>query len=195
MSPANDKTDHLATFSSCHPVIFLLGYRGTGKTTVARLLAQRLGWDWLDADERLEKQHGRTIRQIFAEEGEAGFRAKEALQLDELRGHRRHVISTGGGIVLRPENRQKLKTSGKCVWLTADPATIWRRINADASTAERRPNLTVGGLAEIEQLLHIREPFYRECADLIVPTMDRTPEEVAEIIDRWLAERGASAPC
>src|SRR5262249_48064027 len=90
-------------------VIFLIGYRGSGKTTVARILAERLGWSWLDADTLLEARHGRTIRQIFAEEGEAGFRDKEERLLDELSQGRQHVIATGGGIVLRPVNRDKLK--------------------------------------------------------------------------------------
>lgn len=167
--------------------VFLIGYRGTGKTTTAQLLAGELGWDWLDADQVLEARHGRTIKQIFAEEGEAGFRDKEAALLAELCQVQRHVIATGGGIVLRPENRERLKAAGRVVWLTADPATLWQRIAGDATTAERRPNLTVGGLAEIEQLLQAREPLYREVAQLSVDTGQQTPAEVAEIIARWLS--------
>jgi shikimate kinase len=161
--------------------IFLIGYRGSGKTIVARLLAERLGWDWLDADTLLEALHQRTIRQIFADEGEVGFRDKESAILTELAGRERIVIATGGGIVLRPQNREKLQ-SGRVVWLTADAETLWQRINADASTAERRPNLSVGGMAEVEQLLQVREPLYRECAHLAVSTMNRTPAQVADAI-------------
>jgi shikimate kinase len=167
--------------------LFLVGYRGTGKTTTAQLLAGRLGWDWLDADQVLEARQAKTIKQIFAEEGEAGFRDKEAALLAELCQAQRHVIATGGGIVLRPENRERLKATGQVVWLTADPATLWRRIAGDATTTERRPNLTVGGLAEVEQLLQVREPLYREVAQLIVDTARQTPAEVAEVISRWLA--------
>ena len=98
--------------------VFLIGYRGSGKTTVARLLAQILGWEWCDADVVLEQRYGQGIYQIFAKEGEAAFRDKEAEVLDGLARLEKHVVATGGGIVLRPENRTKLR-SGKVVWLTA----------------------------------------------------------------------------
>lgn len=166
--------------------LFLIGYRATGKTTTARLLAELLGWDWLDADQVLEARHGKTIKQIFAEEGEAGFRDKEASLLEELCRCQRQVIATGGGVILRPENRSKLAAAGRVVWLTADAATLWQRIAGDTTTAERRPNLTVGGLAEVEQLLQAREPYYREVAHLIVDTAKQTPAAAAEQIAQWL---------
>jgi shikimate kinase len=166
--------------------IFLIGYRGTGKSTVARLLAGRLGWGWVDADELLESQHGRTIRQIFAEEGEAGFRDKEAAILDELCRGERLVVATGGGVVLREENRRRMRAAGRVVWLTADAQTVWRRLQQDPTTAERRPALTVGGLAEVEELLRVREPHYRECADLRVDSAACSPAEVVEAILRSL---------
>jgi shikimate kinase len=162
--------------------IFLIGYRGTGKTTVARLLAERLGWQWLDADALLEQRHGRSIKQIFAEEGEAGFRDKEAALLPELCRLRKCVIATGGGIILRPSNRETLRAAGTVVWLSADAATLWRRIQADTTTAERRPNLTGGGLGEVEELLRVREPLYRECAHRTVSAEGRSPTEVADLI-------------
>ncbi len=162
--------------------LFLIGYRGTGKTTVARLAAVRLGWDWCDADEVIEEQAGKTIRAIFAEEGEAGFRDREAAVLAELCRRDRHVIATGGGVVLRPENRARLREAGRVVWLTADAETLWQRMLADPETAERRPPLTVGGLAEVEELLRRREPWYRACADEVVDTVGRGPEEVAALV-------------
>src|SRR6516225_5630423 len=95
--------------------LFLVGYRGTGKTTVARLLAARLGWEWVDADAVLEGRYGRSIRRIFADEGEAGFRDKEAAVLVDLCRGRRQVVATGGGVVLRPENRARLRAAGRLV--------------------------------------------------------------------------------
>jgi len=163
-------------------LLFLIGYRGSGKTTVARLLAERLGWIWSDADDVLEARHGRSIRQIFAEEGETGFRDKEAALLAEFCNLQQHVVATGGGVVLRPENRQRLREAGRVVWLTADAQTLWRRLEHDAATTERRPALTVGGLAEIEELLAVREPLYRACADLVVDTTGRSAAAVADAI-------------
>jgi shikimate kinase len=161
---------------------FLVGYRGTGKTTVARLLAEKLHRQWVDVDEALETRYGRTIRQIFAEESEAGFREKEAAVLDNLCRRDRQVIATGGGVILRADNREKLRASGIVIWLTADAQTIWSRLQQDPTTAERRPELSHGGLAEIEELLRLREPLYAECAHLTVDTTSRSPEEVVQVI-------------
>lgn len=192
MSASQDQSDDARPAQSLPASrIFLIGYRGSGKTSVARLLAGRLGWNWLDADTVLEARHGRTVRQIFAEEGEAGFRDKEAALLEELCRCDGHVIATGGGVVLRPANRERLR-AGLVVWLTAEAPTLWQRINADGVTAERRPNLTVGGLSEVEELLRQREPLYRACAGLVVDTTGRTPETIADDI---LARAGlAPAP-
>jgi shikimate kinase len=172
--------------------VFLIGYRGTGKSTVARLLAERLGWKWLDADAVLEERQGRTIRQIFAEDGEQAFRAIEAAILAEHGLCQRHVIATGGGAILRADNRQLLKDSGTVVWLKADPATLWQRLQADAATRERRPDLSGGGLAEIETLLAVREPLYAQCAHLVVDTAGRPVEDVATEI--WEAVVSRSGP-
>lgn len=166
-------------------VVFLIGYRGTGKSTVARLVAQKLGWDWCDADAILEQRYGRTIRQIFADEGEPGFRAKEAAVLEDLVHRDRHVVATGGGIILRPDNRAKLRM-GKVVWLTAPAEVLWRRLQADTTTAERRPNLAQGGLAEIEENLRLREPLYAACADWVVDTAASSADDVADALFRWL---------
>jgi len=163
-------------------IIFLIGYRCTGKTAVAQLLAQQLGWDWIDADHLLETRYGKSIRQIFAEEGEAGFRDKEEHIFAELCQLQRHVVATGGGVILREINRQRMRSAGKVIWLTADAQTIWQRLRADPTTAERRPPLTVGGLAEIEETLKMREPLYRASADLIICTVGCSTEEIAHQI-------------
>jgi shikimate kinase len=171
---------------SALPLIILVGYRGTGKTTVARLLASRLGWNAIDADELLEERAGQTIAALFQTEGEASFRRREAALVQELCQRRRQVIATGGGVILDPGNRECLKKAGKVIWLTADAPTLHRRLQSDVHTAARRPALTVGGLEEIQQLLAEREPLYRECAHWKVATHQGSPDEVAQNILEWL---------
>lgn len=171
----------------CIPVVFLIGYRATGKTSTARLLAEKLRWRWLDADAVLEERCGRTIRQIFADEGEAYFRNTEASILQELCSLQDHVIATGGGIILRPENRERLKR-GTVIWLRAAPDVLWQRLQQDAATVERRPNLAQGGLAEIEEMLRVRTPLYEACQDFTVDTAQQSAEQVAQSIFTWLRE-------
>ncbi len=200
MKPApNEDSPHdsprlLVSLSPCL-LVFLIGPRGSGKSTVARLLAARLGWDWLDADHELERRHSRTIRDIFATEGEPSFRDKESAILADLCRLRRHVVATGGGVVLRPENRERMRTSGQVIWLTADPAILAARLEADAATAERRPSLTgmtaASSVQEIDAVLKVREPLYRSCADFITATAGRSPEAVTEeLLNWWNAESG-----
>ena len=169
-----------------HAPIFLIGYRGTGKSTVARLLAAELKWDTVDADVEIERLAKKTIAAIFAEQGEPAFRDLEAGVVAELAGRQRVVIALGGGAVLRTDNRAAIRGAGPVVWLKAAVDTIESRIAADATTAQRRPNLTAtGGRAEIETLLAEREPKYRECATLVVATDGKTCAEVAnEILDQ-----------
>lgn len=164
--------------------IFLIGYRGTGKTTVARELASRLGFEWVDADDVVEQQAGKTIARIFEDGGEGAFRDWEAGVVAALSRKRRVVVALGGGAVLREENRQAIRgATGHVVWLTASVDTILERLTADAATASRRPDLTrIGGRAEIEELLAKRTPLYRECATLIVDTEGKGAAEVAEEI-------------
>ncbi|HEY2415195.1 MAG TPA: shikimate kinase [Pirellulaceae bacterium] len=165
--------------------IFLVGYRGSGKTTVAAALAQRLGWKWVDADEELERKQNKTIKQIFADDGEAAFRDYEAAILSQIATGDQQIIALGGGVVLREANRNLLKERGKAVWLKAPAEVLLERINADATTAERRPNLTAqGGIAEIRTLLAQREPLYAAVADLEVEA--RSPP--ADIADTIVAE-------
>ncbi|MFO0852366.1 MAG: shikimate kinase AroL [Gemmataceae bacterium] len=168
--------------------IHLIGYRGTGKTTVGRLVAAALGWSFADADDVIEATAGRSIASIFAAEGEAGFRDREAAALRELTADRL-VVATGGGAVLRPENRDLLQSSGLTVWLTAPVVVIWDRLQTDPLTAARRPNLTAaGGAEEVRAVLAAREPLYRATAHHTVETAGRSPDEVAaDILRAWAA--------
>jgi shikimate kinase len=163
--------------------IVLVGYRATGKTTVARDLAARLGWEWIDADVEIEQRAGKSIARIFAEDGEPVFRDLEATVIAELCGREEIVLAAGGGAPLREASRRAMRQSGHVVWLTATPPTILARMTADATTAARRPNLTDRApLEEIVQVLGRREPIYRETAHQVVATEGKSPEEVAEEI-------------
>jgi len=170
----------------------LIGYRATGKTTLAQLLAERLGWDWIDADVEIERRAGKTITRIFAEDGEPAFRDLEAEVIADLCGRERLVLAAGGGAPLREESRRAMRSAGKVIWLTAEPETIHLRMTGDPTNPDRRPNLTDRGpLDEILQLLKRREPIYRESADLQVDTEGKTPEQLtAEILDRLDLARG-----
>lgn len=174
--------------------IALIGYRGTGKTAVAPLLARRLGWQWVDADVEIEQVAGKSIARIFAEDGEPAFRNQESAVLSALTQRHHVVIACGGGAVLREENRRRLASGGKVVWLRASLETILRRVQSDATTAARRPNLTSqGGEAEVRHLLAERSPLYQQCADLGVTTDDKTPQQVVDEIVLGLREQSGNA--
>jgi shikimate kinase len=163
--------------------LFLIGPRGSGKTTVGQLLAGRLRWEFVDADDVIETAAGRSVADVFAAEGEAGFRQRESEALQQLIGLDRHVIACGGGVVLRPENRQLLRQSGHCAWLTGDPATLCRRLEGDPTTAARRPALTaLPPTEEMARILAEREPLYGEVAHFAVATDGRSPDEVVSAI-------------
>jgi shikimate kinase len=175
-------------------LLSLIGYRGSGKSVVAQAAALRLGWEWVDADVEIELRAAKSIAAIFADEGESHFRNLESSVLEDLLRRDRTVLALGGGIVLRDSNRRLLNSArregrGKTVWLKASPQTLWDRIVADAATAARRPNLTVGGgLEEVKVLLTKREPLYRECADWILATDGKSLAIVADEIVRWWRE-------
>jgi shikimate kinase len=163
--------------------VFLIGYRGTGKSTVARLLAQRLAWQCYDADDEIEARAAQTIANIFATRGEEAFRDWESRVLADLAARDRAVLSLGGGAVLRPRNRASLAGRGPVVWLQATPEILWQRILEDTATAARRPNLTaLGGITEIIATLAERQEIYRQCATLTVDTEGKSPALVADEI-------------
>jgi shikimate kinase len=170
----------------------LIGYRATGKTTLAKLLAERLGWQWIDADVEIERRAGKTIAAIFADDGEPAFRDLEAQVIADLCRRDRLVIAAGGGASLRAENRRAMRAAGPVLWLTAKPETILSRMNADATTAARRPSLTgKSPLEEIVEVLTLREPIYREAADKVLDTEGKTPEALVEEIAQCWCDSGS----
>jgi shikimate kinase len=167
--------------------VALVGYRGTGKSTVGRILAERLEWRFADADHEVEARAGRPIARIFAEDGEAGFRDLEEQVLADLTALPNTVIATGGGAILRSVTRDRLRSFGLVVWLTADAGTLAKRLARDPRRLEIRPALTsVGTLDEIADVLAARLPHYREVADLEIGTAGRSCREVAEAVIRAL---------
>jgi shikimate kinase len=169
--------------------IVLIGYRGSGKTTVGRRLAERLWQPFVDVDELIVARAGKTIRDIFAECGESGFRDLEALALADALGRADHVIALGGGAILREANRTLLKSRGhKVVYLRCEPAELHRRIQADPATAATRPGLTplAGTVEEIRQLLATREPVYRLSCTAELDVTGLSPDEAVVRIVRLL---------
>ena len=171
------------TIKNPHPSrLSLIGYRGTGKSTVGMRLAKRLHWDWLYADNELEQRAGRTIKDIFAQDGEPAFRQLEREVLVDLLSRPRLVLSTGGGCVMNADTRRDLCAAGPVVWLRASVETIASRILREA----RRPDLTAtGGIDEIRVLLAQREPLYRDCAAI---TIDTERLSLAEVVARVLSQ-------
>lgn len=141
----------------------LIGYRGSGKTTIGQKLADRLWQTLVDTDQLIVKRAGKSIKEIFEKEGEARFRDLESEVVKEVMKVQDVVISLGGGAVLREENRAAIKEAGhKVIYLRCEPEELHRRIEADAATSLMRPNLTqFGGVEEIEKVLAEREPIYR----------------------------------
>jgi len=170
-------------------IVTLIGYRGCGKSSVGRQLAAQLSWDFCDADEELELRAGKTIREIFAEEGEEFFRDLEEEILAEFVNRDRLVLAAGGGAVLRESTRLRVQQAGPVVWLTAAAETLFERIHTDQTTGERRPDLTDrGGMEEVQALLTQREPIYRKAASLILDTENRDlPRIVNELVEQLRA--------
>lgn len=159
----------------------LVGMPGSGKTTVGRQLARRLGVPFIDLDQRLEEVLGSSIRQYFEESGEDAFRDREAQLLDELTAQPGDmVLSTGGGAVLRAQNRTRLREAGGSVmYLRASPDEIYKRVRHDKT----RPLLQVNNpLQRLRELYATRDPLYREASHYIIETGRPTVSSLVNMI-------------
>ncbi|MDP1767909.1 MAG: shikimate kinase [Nitrospirota bacterium] len=160
--------------------IVLIGYRGTGKSTVGRLLAARLGRTLVSTDAEIVVRAKRAIPEIVAQEGWDYFRDLESDICRELAGRDQLVIDTGGGAILRPQNVEALKKSGRLFWLTASVETIATRIGGD----NQRPSLTgtKSFVEEVADVLRERTPKYQAAADHVVATDDRSIDQLVETL-------------
>jgi len=164
------------TTGTRHRNLILIGFMGTGKTTIGKRVARSLGYRFVDTDRLIAKRAGKTIPQIFEEDGEEAFRRIETEVLRSCADESRQVISTGGGAVTRPENREILKSAGYVVWLKADPDSIYERVKR----SRNRPLLqTPDPRATIAELLAQRAALYEATQHLTVTTDDLTLEEAA----------------
>ena len=163
--------------------IVLVGMPGSGKTTVGRDLAKRLGLRFVDTDHEIEARTGVKIPIIFEIEGEDGFRKRETQTLDDLTRESNMVLATGGGAVIRPENRALLRERAVVVFLSVPPQILWERTRHDRS----RPLLQVSDpRGRLEELLKVRGPYYREVAHIIVEGGRGTPHAMVKLIEKEL---------
>jgi shikimate kinase len=162
--------------------VVLVGLMGAGKTSVGRVLADRLGRRLCDSDGVIEARTGRTVRQIFEDDGEPAFRALETeVLLEALADPSPAVIAAAGGVVLSERNRAALKSArAKVVWLRADPANLVDRVR----TGVHRPALDGDPAGTLQHMHEVREPLYREVADMIISVDGRSVNDVAEAVLR-----------
>jgi shikimate kinase len=148
-------------------IVSLIGLPGCGKSTVGRQLARRLQTPFFDSDHVIERRVGCTVREFFEREGEDQFRNIEAEVIDELTQQQRGILSTGGGVVLRAENRDNLKSRCKVVYLKSTPDELYRRLRHDM----HRPLLQVEDpLKKLHELFSQRDPLYKEVAHFVIET-------------------------
>lgn len=159
--------------------IVLIGFMGSGKSSAGRLIASKLGWQFVDTDSLIIKKHGIGIPEIFNQKGETYFREEESLALASLQGGDRCVIATGGGIVTRPENVSLMRDLGFVVWLKAGEEVIFERVSRNTN----RPLLQTGNPREtISLLLAQRNPLYLSAAQYSIDTSDSSRGEIIDSI-------------
>jgi len=169
--------------------IFLIGYRCTGKTTIGKILAHRLNFEFIDTDCLIEQSLGLTIIEIIEKQGWGKFRQIEKKTLLNTKKNQNTIIATGGGIIIGHDNQQFIKKNGLCLWLDADIKTIMTRLNTDHKTKALRPALTDKDLfEETNEIVKERNPLYKKTAHIKIDTSFNTPEEIVNIIDRRLKD-------
>ena len=175
--------------------IILIGYRCTGKTSIGKRLAGRLGVPFIDTDRLVEAATGKTIKALIETHGWVFFREKEREAIVTLTSQGKSVIATGGGAVMDKDNAAILKKEGLVIWLVADEDTILERMLADAATAEQRPPFsTDDSVKETRDILTIRTPFYSRLADFSVDTGQSGIDESVGKILHFLTEFGGNVP-
>ena len=176
-------------FVSANNNIYLVGMPGAGKTTIGRQLARRMQRSFVDADHEIEARTGVRIPLIFDIEGEQGFRDRESKVLVELGSQSNLVVATGGGAVLRPENRTALKQGGLVVYLHATPRLLFERTRLDPN----RPQLQVADpMKKIEELFEERDPLYRAVADIIINSLGGSISHLVKQVERELQKQCAA---
>ncbi len=162
------------------PSVALIGMRGCGKTTVGRELATILHCAHVDTDDLIRQGAGKSIADIFAQEGETAFRARELEAVRQAVSVAPTVISVGGGAILDERNVEALQNAATIVWLRVPAEVLWQRIVGDPATADSRPPLTAqSGPDEVRQLLAQRSRYYEAAADLILDAAIQTPGQIA----------------
>jgi shikimate kinase len=166
--------------------LYLIGYRGVGKSTLAPLLAGKCGWSVVELDDLIQAKEKATIAEIFANQGETGFRDLETQMLREVAGKTNQVISTGGGIILREDNRYLMRATGTVVWLQASADAIYQRLTSNKQSSQR-PVLTALPLQEeITKLVNDRSVLYAATSHFSVDTESHKLNEVVSIILKHL---------
>lgn len=159
--------------------IFLVGFMGAGKSTIARTLQRELGFPLVEMDERIVQEQGMSINDIFAQYGEAHFREIESQLVVDLGKQEPSIVSCGGGVVVRPENMQNMKKSGRIVLLKASPETIFERVKNSTDRPILNGHMNVEYIAE---LMEKRRALYEEAADITIQTDGKTREQICEEI-------------
>jgi shikimate kinase len=163
--------------------IILIGFRGTGKTTVGELLSTHLERDFIDSDKYIESSTGKTIKRIFEEDGEEGFREIEASVITKLSKMDNKVIAAGGGAIIRNDNVRNFKNNGFLILLEATPEIIYERVTQDEKTAQQRPSLTnKKPFEEIKHLIEQRKHAYKNAADYTINTSLLSCKEIVNEI-------------
>ena len=175
--------------------VVLIGLRGSGKSTVGKLLAEKLGREFSDTDTLVQQRAKMTISEIFAQHGEPHFRALESAIVCECAARENLVIATGGGAILKPGNAAALKAHGFVVHLNASAAELWRRVSQDRKSGSTRPQLLKGaksGVDELAQLMAARAEVYARARDTEICVENRTPDEIVEAILKLAEQRGVT---